>query len=221
MSRFSRTLVLASVFALASTAYAQPRGRATAPQPNGPPAGPPMGGPGMDVASIFLARTGELKLTDQQVTRLAAVARRAADRRKSMMASMDSIRVRRMAAPAGAAAGPPMPPAEARAMGEKMRDQAHVDLRDAIGVLTPDQQATAWEMMAGGARARRMGARGMARMGGGDGMGAGMRGMDGGMRGRMGGDGAGPRPNGGQGARGNPRPAGVPPSTPPGPPTLR
>ena len=62
-------------------------------------------------------------------------------------------------------------------MGEKMRDQAHAELRDAIGVLTPDQQATAWEMMAGGARERRMGARGMARMGGGHGMGAGMPGM--------------------------------------------
>ena len=110
MSRFSRTLVLASVFALASTAHAQPRGRAMAPQPNGPPDGAPMGGPGMDVASIFLARTGELKLTDQQVTRLAAVARRASDRRRTMMASMDSIRVRRMAAPAGAAAAPPQCP---------------------------------------------------------------------------------------------------------------
>ena len=223
MSRFSRTLALASVFVLASTAHAQARGRVMAPQPNGPPAGPPMGGPGMDVASIFLARTGELKLTDQQVTRLAAVARRASDRRRTMMASMDSMRARRMAAPAGAAAVPPMPPAEARAMGERMREQAHVDLRDAISVLTPDQQATAWEMMAGGAMARRMGARGMARMGGGNGMGAGMRGMEGGMRGRQGGDGAGagPRPmNGAQGQRGN-RPAGAPPGTPPGPPTLR
>ena len=223
MSRFSRILVLASVFALAATAHAQPRGRAMAPPPDGPPAGPLMGGPGMDAASMFLARTGDLKLTDQQVTRLAAVARRASDRRKAMMVSMDSTRARRMAAPAGAAAGPPMPPAEARAMGEKMRDQAHADLRDAIGVLTPDQQATAWEMMAGGARARRMGARGMARMGGGHGMGAGMPGMmpgmQGGMRGGMGGDGAGPRTmNGGQGPRGNPRPAGVPPGTAPGPP---
>ena len=89
-------------------------------------------------------------------------------------------------------------------MGERMRDQAHTDLRDALSVLTPDHQATAWEMMAGGARARRMGARGMARMGGGHG---------------MGGDDAGPRPmNGGQGPRGNPRPAGVPPGTAPGPP---
>ena len=47
----------------------------------GPMAGAPMGGPGGgDVASFLLSHTGELKLSDQQVTRLAAIARRSADR---------------------------------------------------------------------------------------------------------------------------------------------
>jgi hypothetical protein len=31
-----------------------------------------------------------------------------------------------------------------------MRDQARADIRDAITVLTPDQQATAWMMIVGG-----------------------------------------------------------------------
>jgi hypothetical protein len=127
-----------------------------------------------DAASMLLAHTGEFKLTDQQVTRLAAIARRSADRRTSMMASIDSLRARRAAAPPSATGAPPVPPAEARALAEKMRDQMHADLRDAIAVLTPDQQAMGWEMMArrgdgGRAMGRRMGGRGA-------GMGARMRG---------------------------------------------
>jgi hypothetical protein len=31
-----------------------------------------------------------------------------------------------------------------------MRDRIRADVRDAIAVLTPDQQATAWMMIAGG-----------------------------------------------------------------------
>lgn len=187
MSRFNMTLAVAGALALASAAHAQPGGRAMGP-PNGPPdgapfgarmGGQPMGSPMMDVASMLLSHTGELKLTDQQVTRLAAIARRTADRRTSMMASIDSLRARRAAAPPNASGAPPTPPPEARALALKMRDQTHTDLRDAIAVLTPDQQATSWEMMArrgaggGGAMRRRMGGRG------GPGMGAGMRGRSG------------------------------------------
>ena len=180
MSRFTSAVALAGVLALASTAYAQPRGRAMAPPPNGAQNGPPAGGT-MDVASMLLAHTGEFKLTDQQVTRLAAIARRSADRRKSMMASVDSLRAARAAAlPAGANAGPGnrgawTPQPAARALVDRMREQGRADLRDAIGVLTIDQQAMGWEMMArrggrGQAMARRMGMRGAG------GMGAGMRG---------------------------------------------
>jgi hypothetical protein len=188
MSRFTTAVALAGVFALASTAYAQPRGRGMALPPNGPPAGGAMGGPPMmDVASMLLARTGELKLTDQQVTRLAAIARRSADGRKSMRASVDSLQAARAAGPpAGANAGPGrMPPPAARALVDRMREQRHADLRDAIGVLTVDQQAIGWEMMArrggrGQAMRRGMGMRGAGGMGGMGGMGAGMPGMRGG-----------------------------------------
>jgi len=114
----------------------------------------PMGpmGPGGDVASFLLSHTGELKLSDQQVTRLAAIARRSADRRQAAMRSMDSAMARgprRDSAGRGRFAPSP----ELRATAQRMRDQRHSDLRDALGVLTPDQQATAWELsaMRGGA----------------------------------------------------------------------
>jgi hypothetical protein len=38
------------------------------------------------------------------------------------------------------------PPPALRAEAERQRDQRHADLREALGVLTPDQQATAWEL---------------------------------------------------------------------------
>ena len=114
------------------------------------PMGPPMGPPAIDAASMLLAHTGEFKLTDAQVTRLAAIARRTADRHKAMMASMDSmVRARDGAAvPAGANATRPEPTPAMRAQFEKMHDQGRADLRDAIAILTPDQQAQGWEMMA-------------------------------------------------------------------------
>ena len=102
-----------------------------------------MGGMSRDVASMLLSHTGELKLTDAQVTRLAAIARRTADRRQSMRASMDSMRPVRDSATRRAGPTP-----AARAMMERLRDQGHTDLRDALSVLTADQQATAWETMA-------------------------------------------------------------------------
>jgi hypothetical protein len=104
---------------------------------------------GPDVAEQLLAHTGDLKLGDQQVTRLAAIARRSADRRQTMARTMDSL----MGAPRGArpdsARGRMGPPPELRANADRMRDQLHGDLRDALAVLTPDQLATAWELVAG------------------------------------------------------------------------
>jgi hypothetical protein len=102
--------------------------------------------PAGDVASFLLAHTADLKLSDQQVTRLAALARRSGERREAAMRAMDSLATRRMrpdSAGRGMRGGPP--PA-LRAEAERQRDQRHADLREALGVLTPDQQATAWEL---------------------------------------------------------------------------
>ena len=105
----------------------------------------PVGAP----ADFLLAHTGELSLTDAQVVRLASISRRADARRKTMMARMDSARAAARPAPGDSVgprgrgrgpAGPP--PAEVQ--------QMRADVRDAIAVLTPDQQATAWMMIAGG-----------------------------------------------------------------------
>jgi hypothetical protein len=170
MSRLAAALAIAGAFAMSTMAHAQQPDRGTARPPRGGPGGAPnraplgpppgaaMGAPRMDVASRLLALTGELKLTDQQVTRLAAIARRGVEHRQSMRASFDSLRPARFG-PAGAARDSVRrqgPPAEARALATRMREQQHADLRDALAVLTPDQQATAWEMMArrGGARGR-------------------------------------------------------------------
>lgn len=123
--------------------------------PPGGQMGMPMGAPMMDVAGRFLAQTGELKLTDAQVTRLAVIARRTAEHRVAMRASLDSLRptpgtprdsLRRQG-----------PPPAARAFATRMRDQAHADLRDALAVLNPDQLATAWGMMASRGGAGRAG----------------------------------------------------------------
>lgn len=114
----------------------------------------PAAGRGAPGAEMFLARTGELGLTDAQVTRLAAIARRSAARRQATRASFDSIRTR---------FGPDNRPDSAarrqlaqrmRADMERIREQEHADRRDAIAVLTADQQARAWEMRGGANRAR-------------------------------------------------------------------
>ncbi len=117
----------------------------------------PVGAP----ADFLLARTGDLALTDAQVVRLAAISRRADARRKAMMARMDSLRAAQpapsdSAGPRGRGRGPGgpgrpggPPPVDTKAM-QQMRDQMRADLRDAIAVLTPDQQATAWMMIADG-----------------------------------------------------------------------
>ena len=174
MSRLSTSLALIGVLALAPNLGAQtpnsgaPVPRRAGPPRGGPPAGMPMGMPmgapmGPDISAMLLSHTGELKLSDQQVTRLAAIARRTSERRDAMRRSMDSLMTaRRGEAPDSARRMGPPPALQANM--ERMREQAHTDLRDALAVLTPDQQATAWEIVAmrggrGGPGGRMSGAR--------------------------------------------------------------
>ncbi len=131
--------------------------------------GGPMSGPLGNTAEFLLSQTGELRLTDAQVTRLAAIARRSAERRRATRERLDSLR-------------PQLGPGtmrdsatrarfreradQMRPQMERLREQAEADRRDAIAILTPDQQAQAWErvatmgrrsMRAGPGRARGMG----------------------------------------------------------------
>ena len=184
-----RRLSLALALLMAPALQAQGNAGPAAPPPSvrGGPMGPMMGaptGPGGDVASFLLGHTGELKLSDQQVTRLAAIARRSADRRQSTMRTMDSLMSRGSQRRDSAARGRFAPSPELRATAERLREQRHTDLRDALGVLTPDQQATAWELSA---------------MRGGSWMARGP--IPGGLGGRMGPGRTGPRFRGGQGPR--------------------
>lgn len=158
-----RRLVFLLVLVMAPAVHAQApepgpgtgRGPGRAGRPDGPPPfarGPGFGlgmrapaGPPGDVASFLLAHTAELKLNDGQVTRLAALARRSGERREAAMRAMDSLATRRMRTDS-AGRRPAGPPAAMRAEAERQRDARHTDLREALGVLTPDQQATAWEL---------------------------------------------------------------------------
>lgn len=135
--RRSVLLPLLGLALCAAPAAAQGSGRG----PDGP--GPMPGGPGPDPASMFLAATGPLHLTDAQVVRLAAIARRAEERRTALRANL---------APPPAA-GADRRPSDAdmqrmRQQMEQMHEQMRADLRDALAVLTPDQQAMAFEMAA-------------------------------------------------------------------------
>ncbi len=125
----------------------------------GPGAGPGAdgGGPVGNAPGFLLGHTGELRLTDAQVVKLAAIARRADDRHRAMRASMDSM------APMAPEGMPMRPDSANRAQMarrfsqmepamRKMMDAGRTELRDAIAVLTPDQQAQAWEMVARSAR---------------------------------------------------------------------
>jgi hypothetical protein len=135
-------------------------------------------GPGRG-AAFLLAHTGDLELTDAQVVKLAAIARRGAVRMRGIRATMDSARRR--------FDGPPTPADSAarerfrsrmRTEAIRLRDQFTADQRDAIAVLTPDQQGRAWQMVS---RGRRGGVRAGMRMR--RGMGMWDRGMGrGGMR---------------------------------------
>lgn len=103
------------------------------------PLGAQMPGRGPAV-TFLLSHTGQLQLTDQQVVKLAAIARRAADRHKAMRASFDSLHMQfRGHGDSGMR--------QLRPAMEKERDANHADLRDALAVLTPDQQASAWELV--------------------------------------------------------------------------
>src|SRR5215203_3852760 len=115
------------------------RGRAFGPGVRGPRGGAD------DIGSFLLAHTSELKLSDQQVTRLAAIARRSGDRRQAMMRAMDSLATRRPRLDS-VGRGPAGPSPAMRAEAERRRDQNRADLREALGVLTPEQLAVAWEI---------------------------------------------------------------------------
>jgi len=123
---------------------------------------------GVPAAKLLLSNTGELGLTDQQVVRLAAIARRSEARRASLRSAMDSARTRFTP---GDTAGRRQFATRIRAEAERARDQERVDQRDAIAVLNADQQARAWEMVTNRGRAMRgMGSRGIGRMRGDRGM---------------------------------------------------
>jgi hypothetical protein len=186
MKRITIQLALAGAMVLAPIAASvaqggPPPGNGGRGAPGAPGAPGRQGGPGMagrgpgegpgpmspddgrpDPASAFLSHTAQLKLSDAQVTKLAAIARRAGDRRTAMRAKGDSLRESLMRnRPNDNAAQPPKEAEAVRAMMEKARLSAHDDLRDALAVLTADQQATAFEMMAhrGGAGPRGPGMR--------------------------------------------------------------
>jgi hypothetical protein len=108
-----------------------------------------MGGGG--IASMLLAHSAELKLTDPQLSRLAAIARRTDDRHKAMRASMDSVmRANRPVDGTTPASARPLTGDQGRAMMTRVRDQERTDLRDALAVLTIDQQTDAWMMRGAG-----------------------------------------------------------------------
>ena len=143
----ARSIALIATLAAAAPLAAQ--------QPFGGPPGPEMAGQGPMAGAFLLAHTGDLQLTDQQVTRLAAIARREGARRRALRSTLDSLR----------STAPERRDSAARAriapqFGNtftQMRDQSRADLRDAITVLTPAQQAQAWQMIS--ARGGRGGAR--------------------------------------------------------------
>lgn len=133
---------------------------AQAPAPGGPPGMPARGA--ANPAQLFLAHTAELQLNDQQVTRLAAIARRAEAREQARRAAMDSLRARGTmpAADSAARAARRMELATTmRSAMERARNERHADLRDALAVLNADQQARAWELRSPGRGLRARSAR--------------------------------------------------------------
>ena len=117
----------------------------------------------VSAAEQFLARTGELRLTDAQVTRLAAIARRSQDRRRALAERIDSLaparvmvfrrdsagRAGRASVDSAARAARTAEVEQVRTLMEQQREQARAELRDALAVLTPEQLVTAWEMRSG------------------------------------------------------------------------
>ena len=171
-----RRLLLAGVMAFSAATVLGAQGpgpgrpgRGPGPMPGPGQMGPgPRGGPIDNPAEFLLSQTGDLKLTDAQVTRLAAIARRSAERRQTVRTQMDSLRgqMPRGQRPDSAMRAQMRQRAEQmRPAMDRLRDQSQADRRDAIAVLTPDQQATAWERIArmgqrqGAARGRGFGGR--------------------------------------------------------------
>ena len=130
-----RSIILSAILALAATTTA--RAQDTEARPSRAPG-----------AQLLLARTGELQLSDAQVVRLAAIARRSEARRVSMRSTMDSLRRRFTPDTRPDSATRRQIIDRLRADAERMREQEHADRRDAIAVLTAEQQARAWEMVA-------------------------------------------------------------------------
>ena len=164
MKRFllATVMVCSASAPMALTLSAQdPRGGRPIPGPGAMGVGP--GGAVSAPAEFLLSQTGELKLTDAQVTRLAAIARRSAERRRAFRAQMDSLRPERTRGerPDSATRERMRQRAEQmRPQMEKLRAQSQADRRDAIAVLTPDQQARAWERIAMSGRGASAGFRG-------------------------------------------------------------
>jgi hypothetical protein len=174
-----RLLLIGSLLASAAGATSLSAQGQPAPDPR-VPGGPGFGTPGVE---MLLSQTGALQLSDAQVVRLAAISRRAEDRRRALRTRLDSLRPRRAPGDSLARRERPVPPMD---LFTRERDAAHADLRDALAVLTADQQARAWEMIA----VRRTMPFGRGRM----------------VRQRTGGDGAG-RDGGRRGLPGAPPPA--------------
>lgn len=154
----SRILTLLSL-AAATTAAAQ------GPAPSAPQPRVPGGAP---AAKMLLANTAELGLSDAQVVRLAAIARRSEARRVALRATMDSNFRRMETQPVDTAARRQFRD-RMRASFDREREQGQTDLRDAIAVLNADQQAKAWQMVTNRGAGRGIGRGGM--------RGGGMRGM--------------------------------------------
>ena len=136
MRRLLVGLLIASAAGAVSLSAQQPQGRG--PVPGAMPFGPA-------AAEMLLSQTGALQLTDVQVVRLAAIARRSEDRHRALRTRLDSLRPRRAPGDSAARRARMAPPID---LFERERDASHADLRDALAVLTVDQQARAWEMMA-------------------------------------------------------------------------
>jgi len=138
-------------FAVATTAAAQ--GPAS-------PVAPAARGAGVPATKLLLSHTGELELTDAQIVRLAAIERRSHARRKALRAAMDSAG-RRFAGQPGDSVARRQFRQRMQADLQRAQEQARVDQRDAIAVLTPDQQARAWELVSNRGRGLRGAVRGM------------------------------------------------------------
>ena len=67
-------------------------------------AGRPPARASASIAQLFLAHTAQLQLNDQQVTRLAAIARRSEAREQARRSAFDSLRARTTTPPADSAA---------------------------------------------------------------------------------------------------------------------